>query len=251
MNECTEQLKFSSQHRASERSAEQSCTCRLAVVRFLTLKISHAPSDACCYAVIVTSMRMPRMNPFAPIEMDQPLAERTGRRRRIAIVVGACLVTAVLAHLFLSSDAANRYYFTCAICRLNRVEYTSTLTGFTHTTSNETSCSKWYRVNVEPNHSHMWIRSSTTGFINYYGETIGIADHDERPGRVIWRLSPDQQIELYRHFDDPMQAKSLFTNLAQPESMVDRGDFSILHSLRQWTDSGFQGQWCPPTASSQ
>lgn len=171
-----------------------------------------------------------------------------GHRNKALALFVACVIIIVLAHLLLSSHAINRRYYTCALCRASRIDHTSELTGRTRSVFGESSCSKWYQANIEPDHNHLWVRSSTVGLINFYGQTIGVADNDEMPGRVIWKLSPDQQIAFYKHIDDPVRARTLFTGLAQPEALVDRNDFSILHSLRQWADSDFQGQWHGPTA---
>ena len=151
------------------------------------------------------------MAPSAPIQNNSPDARQNqgGRRGKNLTIAVTCLGIALLTHLFLIGHATNRRHYTCAICRLNRVDYTSVITGRVRNSFRESSCSKWYRDNIESDHEHIWVRSSTIGLVNFYGQTVGVGDNDETPGRVIWRLSPDQQIELYKHFDDPLQAKRL------------------------------------------
>lgn len=191
-----------------------------------------------------------RMAHIASTHISLPSAEKrqVGNRNKALALLVACVIIIVVAHLLLSSHAVSRRYYTCATCRTSRIDYTSELTSRTHSVLTQSLCSKWYQANIESHHNHLWVRSSTVGLINYYGQTIGVSDNDEMPGRVIWKLSPDQQLELYKHFDDPLRAKTLFTGLAQPEALVDRNDFSVLNSLRQWADSGFQEQWHGPNA---
>lgn len=184
----------------------------------------------------------------APTQVDSRDTQENhaGHRNKILVVAATSLGIVFITHLFLSGHAANRLHQTCAICRLNRVDYTSTITGRTRSRVAETSCSAWYREKSEDQHDHVWVRSPTVGLVNFYGQTIGVSDNDETPGRAIWLLSPNQQIEIYEHFDGRLEAKALFTALAHPEAWDDRADFSIVYSLRQWADSGFQRSWQAP-----
>lgn len=168
------------------------------------------------------------------------------RRRPSHSVIVRFVVTAflllIIAHLLLSSEAGHRRRFTCAVCRLNRVDDSSKFTG-TATRFQESTCSKWYPANIESSHDHVWVRSSTIAILNYYGQTIGIGDNDEVPGRVIWRLTPEQQVSVYKRFSDPMEAKALFTSLTAPDIVTNHRDFDALASLRNWMDSASSEPW--------
>jgi hypothetical protein len=85
------------------------------------------------------------------------------------------------------------------------------------------------------------VRASTIALLNFYGQTIGVADNESVPGRVIWRIDPDQQIALYKHFRDPKDARALFVSLTDPEMLVNRRDFAVLRSLRAWIDADYSG----------
>ncbi len=119
----------------------------------------------------------------AQIDTPGPRLNQGGHHHKILVFVILCLAIAVVGHLLLSSHAANRRRHTCSICRLNRVDYTSTITGRVRSTSSESSCSKWYSANVESDHDHIWVRSSSIGLVNFYGQTIGVGDNNETPGR--------------------------------------------------------------------
>lgn len=157
----------------------------------------------------------------------------------------AILLALVVGHFLLSGHAGNRRRHTCAVCRLERIDYMSKLTGTT-STYRESTCSKWYQGNIESSHNHVWVRASTIALLNFYGQTIGIGDNESVPGRVIWRLDPDEQLELYRHFHDPIAARALFVSFTDPDMLVNRRDFAVLGSLREWIDADYSGSWQLP-----
>ena len=82
--------------------------------------------------------------------------------------------------------------------------------------------------------------------LNFYGQTIGVGDNFDHPGRAVWVLTPDQQISIYEHFPNASDAKKLFVSLTDPAVMDKGADYSITYSLRDWLESGFIGQWHNP-----
>ena len=148
------------------------------------------------------------------------------------------LVVALIPYLITGVSARH----TCVICRAQRAD----LIYFGKTWQSEyseTACTAWYRNNVEPAHKHVWVRSISVGIPNLYGQNIGIGTNHQRPGRAIWRLTPQEQISIYQHLPDPLEAKRLFISLAQPPATNGGNDLFILHNLRAWIDSGFNGSW--------
>ena len=162
-------------------------------------------------------------------------------------VVAVLLV--ILTAMLLGTPAWHRHRHTCVICRLERTDVTSPF-GQTTSTFRETSCSKWYAAHVEATHEHIWAANPTMQSVNAYGVVGGAGDNEARPGRVIWRLTPDEQMELYKHFSQPLQAKRLFISLTTPKVMRGRGDMAILGALQAWRDAGFTGGWEMPEGLS-
>ncbi len=156
------------------------------------------------------------------------------------VAVVLVVVTAMLA----GTPAWHRHRHTCVICRMERTDLTSPL-GQTTSTFRETSCSKWYPAHVEATHDHLWAANPTMQSVNAYGEVGGAGDNEQRPGRAIWRLTPEEQVEIYEHFSQPLQAKRLFISLLSLKVMHGRGDMAILGELRAWRDAGFDGDWDP------
>ncbi len=174
------------------------------------------------------------------------LAHKPRKRRWCFLTITewavVAIVLVILTAMLLSTPAWQRHWHTCAICRLERTDVTSPL-GQTTSTFRETSCSQWYAVHVEPTHEHLWAANPTMQSIDSYGVARGAGDNENRPGRVIWRLTPDEQVEIYKHFPQPLEAKQLFVSLTTPTVMRERNDFQILETLHAWSDTGFVGRW--------
>ena len=151
----------------------------------------------------------------------------------------------LIGHMLLGSSAGYLHRHTCVICRLERVDYNWQYWANT-STYNKTKCCKWYQSHVEPTHEHVWSPNSAIVLFNFYGQAIGAGDNGGRPGRAIWRLTPDEQIKVYRHFPNPVDAKTLFVSLIDPAVMQDRQDFDIVNSVREWMDSQFSTKWNRP-----
>lgn len=152
------------------------------------------------------------------------------------------IVLVILTAMLLSTPAWQRHRHTCAICRLERTDVTSPL-GQTTRTFRETSCSRWYAAHVEATHEHLWAANPTSQNVDALGVVRGAGDNEDRPGRVIWRLTPDEQVEIYKHFPQPLEAKRLFVSLTTPTVMRERNDFQILETLHAWSNTGFAGRW--------
>ncbi len=155
------------------------------------------------------------------------------------------VILLILIALIIPGHHGYRYRHTCAICRLERIDYKWKYNSDT-STFNETACSKWYHTNVEATHQHIWIRSRTIVMINLFGEPMGAGDSSNRPGRAIWQLTPEQQITVYKNFPNSQDATVLFLSLVEPEMMKDRYDISTIESLRDWVEAGCVEEWEPP-----
>lgn len=171
---------------------------------------------------------------------------RTSSRSSWPKVCVGFLFALVIVHLLLGSYAGSRHRHTCVVCRLERMDYNWRFESTT-TSYQETSCSKWYSAHVEPMHDHVWSPSSTCVMLNFYHQTLGVSDSEGRPGRAIWRLTPEQQMMVYQNSKDPLETRNVFLSLVDSAIMQDRHDISIASSLRDWIDSGFSMPWRIPT----
>jgi len=55
-------------------------------------------------------------------------------------------------------------------------------------------------------------------------------------GGPITGLSRTVQIEVYHHFEDPLEAKRLFIRMGQ-------GDYRDWDALMGWVEAGYPGTW--------
>ncbi len=162
-------------------------------------------------------------------------------RNLVLVIVGGLAALLCLA----STQAGSRTTSTCVVCRLFRTE--TVFLGVRRQTDTASECSTWYREHVEPDHIHIWQRSSCTALLNGFGQRRGFACG--RSGS-IFQLPPVVQVEIYQHFKDPMMAKEIFANLADEktsrerldEDDAPRGDL-IVSSLFEWANAGFPVTW--------
>lgn len=165
--------------------------------------------------------------------------------------IGSAIIAILLVlgiDMLMRGPAAYRQHFTCVICRLSRTEV-KWKNDPTEITFHDNSCSKWYPAHVEPSHEHLWSKGATVATLNFYGQVIGVGDNFDHPGRAIKQLTPEEQIEIYKHFSDPLVAKHVFISLMDPDVMKhydNRGDYLITNSLKAWVDSGCSGPWKDP-----
>jgi hypothetical protein len=155
------------------------------------------------------------------------------RRRLLRLFVVAwlaLLVSSALGFHFHSRDT-----YTCAVCRAGKVNHQ--LLGINCSScEEETACSRWYGDHVEPSHAHVWItrghcrRFGIPGFYGGYSCTVG---------GPLTGLSTTVQIEIYKHFKDPLDAKRLFCRLAQTNADSER----LWAPLMSWVDKNYPGTW--------
>jgi hypothetical protein len=163
--------------------------------------------------------------------------------RRWIFVVLTLVIAAVL--VVPTVQARLRSHYTCALCRLDREDNAWQLFGTT-STFRENACSRWYPQHVEADHEHVWARGASVGIVNYFGQTIGVGDNFDRPGRLIWRLTHEEQIAVYQHFPDPEDAQDVFHTLLDPVVVESDQDRLLFDELKAWIESGFAGDFHNP-----
>ncbi len=168
----------------------------------------------------------------------QPVRYRFTRSEWLAVSV----IVAVSAALLLSGPIYSRRYHSCALCRLGRTDYRCLAASWSK--YEETACTTWYRQNVSPSHEHIWVSSSTEAGRNIFGTVIWIADGDPR---ALFRLSPLQQIEIYKRIGDPKESNRLFLTVGRDKGTGDRAErrqiYDAAGTLRDWAESGFAETW--------
>jgi hypothetical protein len=158
--------------------------------------------------------------------------------RGLFMLTGFCAILSAIAPFFITG-----YHdlWTCALCRSFRTDFIY-LGKLWRSEISETTCTQWYRDNVEPEHDHIWVHGRASALRDLYGNRFGAIDRDP-VGRTIWRLSPEDQISFYQHFSNPNEGKSVFLNLANPNTKTNNKDFDILNQLLAWKESGFAKSW--------
>jgi hypothetical protein len=109
----------------------------------------------------------------------------------------------------------------------------------------ETECSTWYPENIERDHEHAWARSPSMQARTIFGTPTGAADSDRPAG--FMRLTPTEQIGVYRHIPSADDAKRLFLEMRDDMESGDSSQYPRVRSassiLRDWVDSGFRRPW--------
>jgi hypothetical protein len=100
----------------------------------------------------------------------------------------------------------------------------------------ETDCSLWYRGNVEPSHTHAWVKCTCCQRIGIPGLFGGYACIIGGP---LTGLSRTVQMTIYEHFEDRLEAKRLFICLGQ----TDGESYRTWKVLMDWVDKGYPGTW--------
>ena len=136
------------------------------------------------------------------------------------VYLGACLLGA----------GFSRRPSECAVCREKRVDLSCF--GLRWSRQEETECTRWYSSNVEPTHAHFWVRRTHCRWFGIPGLYSG---YSCIIGGPITGLSETVQIEIYKHFQDPLEAKQLFIRTA-----MDYGPWS---ALMEWVTAGYPGTW--------
>ncbi len=147
------------------------------------------------------------------------------------------LAVAILPVLFLFGPAAqSRRSYECAVCRKERVD--SRVLWFRWSEARENECSRWYQAHVEPAHTHVWAprphcqRFGIPGIYGGYGCSVGSR---------ITGLSRRVQIDVYRHFAEPLEAKRFFVRLQQLDGTGE--SLRMWDSLMDWVDADYPGTW--------
>jgi hypothetical protein len=170
---------------------------------------------------------------------DPEFDEKPKRRRVLALRCWqpkfiALVWVALMGLWLLGIPVYSRRPYTCAVCRLDKLEYD--LLGLIWFREKETDCSRWYRDHVERSHTHAWIRCTycrrfgIPGLGGGYGCTIG---------GPLTGLSRTVQMSIYQHFKDPLDAKRLFIRLGQ----TDADNQGIWDALMGWIDKDYPGTW--------
>jgi len=169
------------------------------------------------------------------VELDE---EAIGRKpcilgSRWHKLLGWALV-ALLGSYLLGIEGCSRRPYTCAACRLGRADHRCL--GLQWSDRAESDCSRWYRENVERSHAHDWVKGTYCRRFGIPGLSTGYACY---VGGPLTTLSRTLQIEIYRHFEDRLEAKRLFIRLGQTNEETHR----IWAALMGWVDGGYPGNW--------
>ena len=127
-----------------------------------------------------------------------------GQRKRFLVSI----LAALLGSCLLGFASYSRRPYTCSICRMGKVDHQCL--GLKWFDQEETDCSLWYRSNVERSHSHAWVQCTYCRRFGIPGLSGGYACVIGGP---ITGLSRTVQMEIYRHFEDRLEAKKLFMRL--------------------------------------
>ena len=164
---------------------------------------------------------------------------RLSRRSMAFIIAAASAASLVTTGAYFITGYHDLW--TCALCRQNRTDYV--YLGITwKSVRRDTSCSRWYRQNVEVSHEHIWIHARSSAIRNVFGQRFGAIDRDP-DGRMIWKLSPDDQIAIYQHLPNVADGKEIFRRLAKPDEHVSNDDLRTFEQLDKWKCLGYRGRW--------
>lgn len=145
--------------------------------------------------------------------IDPEFGGEPGRRKRVAMRGhGKRLLfwtlAALLGWCLLGLASPSRRPSTCSICRMESVDHL--WLGLRWSDLEENDCSRWYRGHVERSHPHAWVqrgycrRTGIPGLSGGYACVVG---------GPITGLSRRVQVNIYRHFEDQLEAKKLFIRL--------------------------------------
>jgi hypothetical protein len=130
----------------------------------------------------------------------------------------------------LSCSISGPRRFTCAACRLDRVD--RGFLGFRWSAFEESECSRWYAAHVESRHTHIW---ASCGHCQRFGIPGIYGGFACSIGEPIAGLSKSFQIRVYQRFRDPMKAKSLFLQLGH--------DHQMMGALIEWMETDGKESW--------
>jgi hypothetical protein len=170
---------------------------------------------------------------------DPEFGEEPGRRKPVALRgQGKRLLlwtlAAVLGWCVLGLATPSRRPFICSVCRVERVDHR--WLGLRWSDLEENECSRWYREQVERSHAHSWVQR---GYCRRIGIPFLSGGYACVIGGPITGLSRRVQVDIYRHFDDPLEAKALFVRLGAMDGEGSR----MWTALMGWVDEGYPGTW--------
>lgn len=169
-------------------------------------------------------------------EGEAPL-QRTNKHRWIWLA----LIIALL--IFAVAPLSTKHYFTCAICACNRTTVSALQIPISEDQT-ESDCSRWYRINVEPAHEHLWVRGPYSEMYSVVGLRVGRNQFaGDAEGPVI-AFSSYSRLEMYQRCEDPMLARDTFIRLSRWEAHgTPRRDRqrAIERALTSWENANFAG----------
>lgn len=159
--------------------------------------------------------------------------QKDARRSQGLIYLGFALA-AFLGSSLLGFPGCSRTPYTCAACRMDRVD--QGCLGLRWSYQEESECSRWYAGNVERTHQHVWVEGAHCRRFGIPGVFGGYACSIGTP---ITGLSKTVQVEIYQHFKDKIEAKHFFIRLGQ------RGheNYRAWGVLMKWVGEGYPGTW--------
>lgn len=125
-------------------------------------------------------------------------------RRRVWGAIVALLIAIPLA--LWAIPWTDSYTERCVICALDQ-HVANTPISVTRT-EKPNSCSRWCDENLP--HQHVWRRASDFITSNFFGSPMSAAS---RPMEPEWRLSPQQQLEVYERVPDADAVAELLVNI--------------------------------------
>lgn len=167
---------------------------------------------------------------FEPVPAKQTTPASSQCHGRKLIVAGAILAGVWLLCL----PNAGPHRFTCAACRLDRVDQSSL--GFHWSEYEESDCSRWYAANVERSHQHIW---AGRGYCRRFGIPWIYGGFACNVGDPIAGLSKSLQLRVYQRFRDQLKAKQLFVRLGNWDS----GCSQLMNGLCEWASSDDAEPW--------
>lgn len=171
-------------------------------------------------------------------EHTQPLRDRPASASSRAFWPRLLILALAIPPLLVLFDFARptRRANECALCRLQKVD--SRFLWFRRSETHPNKCSRWYQAHVEPTHTHLWAPCAHCERIGIPGIYGGYACS---VGSRITGLSQTVQIDIYRHFKNPLEAKRFFVRLQQLDGTSE--NLHVWNSMSDWIDADYPGTW--------
>jgi hypothetical protein len=143
-------------------------------------------------------------------------------------------LAAVLGWCVLCLATPSQRPFICSVCRVERVD--NRWLGLRWYDLAENECSRWYREHVERSHAHAWVKR---GYCRRFGIPGLYGGYACVIGGPITGLSWRVQVDIYRHFEDPLEAKKLFIRLGTMDGEAPR----MWTAVMGWVEAEYPGTW--------